>query len=93
MLSWLVSEYDRRQEIDQRHFEDSDAIPYILTVFDDNGSIRQDPEISSIIKWGYHYRMPTIILGDQALPQIRARLDLLEDNKFRYVETWEGRPE
>ncbi len=89
MLSWLVSEFDRRREIDHRYFEASDDIPYVLVVFDDSGKFRQDPEINPMIKWGHTCRMTSMILGDFALPQIRARLNLQEGGKFRYVETWE----
>ncbi|MEA3327964.1 MAG: FtsK/SpoIIIE domain-containing protein [Chloroflexota bacterium] len=90
MTNWLAGEFDRRREIDSRYFQASDDIPFILTIFDDGGHVRQDPEVSSMIKWGNTCRMPSIILGDFALPQIRARLDIQEKNKFRYIETWEG---
>jgi len=90
VTTWLTSEFDRRQEIDQRYFDASDSIPYILVIFDDEGQIRQNPELSSMIKWGNACRMTSIILGDHALPQIRARLDVQEKGKFRYIETWEG---
>ena len=90
VISWLIKEFEKRRSLDDREFEMSDNIPYVLTVFDDTGALRQKPELSSLIRWGHMRRMPAIFLGEHALPQIRARVDLTDQDQFRYAETWEN---
>lgn len=90
LVRWLVQENEKRTQEDFSDEEVGLEYPSILVVVDDRGKIRQLPELTRIVKWGHETRIHTLFLGEENLPQIRARLDLKSGGKFRYAETWEG---
>ncbi len=87
---WLAEEQKVRKAEDPSALNQQSIYPKFMIIIDDRGQIRQMPDLSDIIRSGHETGICTLFLGEENLPQIRARLDLGAENQFRYAETWEG---
>lgn len=89
-LHSLNGEYRARLEQEQRFTTDlGEENAAIVVIFDDRGRYRQQADLSPIIKNGREAEIYLVFIGEEKLPQVRARLDVSEQESFRYVETWE----
>ena len=65
------------------------ARPALVVLIDDSGQVRQRSNIPLLAEWGYEANIYLIFVGGRDWPrECRARVDVLDDRKFKFTETW-----
>lgn len=91
-LKWLADEYSTRSREDSSFSSSSKRKgnrASIVVLFDDSGSPRQSPEVARIAESGHEVGIYLIFAGGKNWPrECRARLDVISEHAFNYVETF-----
>lgn len=92
-LRWLADEYSSRSRQESSlnsSGKRKSNRSSIVVLFDDNGSARQSPEVARIAENGYEVGIYLIFVGGRNWPrECRARIDVIGERGFSYVETFE----
>lgn len=90
-LEFLRSEYTSRRGIGENvggGTRRSAGEPAIVLLVDDC-EVRHDPDIQRLAEVGYEVAIYLIFVGGRDWPrECRSRIDVLDTNRFRFVETW-----
>jgi S-DNA-T family DNA segregation ATPase FtsK/SpoIIIE len=92
LLEFLVTEFHNRSG----QGEDNESPkgrkreqPAFVVLVDDSGQVRQRSDIPLLAEWGNAAKIFLIFVGGRDWPrECRARIDVLDDQKFKFTETW-----
>lgn len=92
LLEFLVAEYHTRSgqgdNIESPKGRKRGQPAFVVLV-DDSGQVRQRGDIPLLAEWGHTAKIFLIFVGGRDWPrECRARIDVLDELKFKYTETW-----
>ncbi len=89
LLKALFDEYRiRKNKIRDYQPTSMQFLPALIVILDDTGGIRQSPEISALASDGYQVGIYLIFIGSMNAPNTcRTRIEILENDQFKYQET------
>lgn len=61
----------------------------IVVLLDDSGDIRQRGDIAQLAEWGHEFHIHLVFIGGRDWPpECRSRVEVLDREQFKYIETW-----